>query len=92
MLQKLDETKHKTHELNQKIININVRNEVMADAKLQKKKRKAEEEWHKDAFNKEKQLLIEFEELECQKKREKDNLKDRAALRYGQKIKPDYYQ
>ena len=60
---------------------------------MNKMKLRQEKNWHKDTFNKDPQLLIEYEEIEWQKKREKDMLergeyKDRNALRYGQKISP----
>ena len=97
MLQKLATEQEKTKTITARIKNINLQQELVGDINHVKQRKAEEKVWHVETFHKDNQLLIEYEELECQKKRERDALargefKDRGSLRYGQKIRPEFYQ
>ena len=55
-----------------KLKNLAVQNEILDTIEKDKSKKKQEKSWHKNAFNNESQLLIEYEEVEVRKKRAKD--------------------
>jgi hypothetical protein len=60
--------------------------------KTNQSKKKEEKSWHLNEFNKDKQLFIEYEEIEQKRKKQMDSgFKDPQALEYGQKINPIFY-
>jgi hypothetical protein len=69
---KLNKEKDKNAVLTNKLKNLAVQNEILDTIERDKSKKKLEKSWHKNAFNNEKQLLIEYEEVEVRNKRAKD--------------------
>ena len=97
LMRRLQEEREKTSSLYKKIRNIEVQKEVEQEIKQTNKRKIKDMQWHRDVFNKDKQLWIEYEELERQKKHLEDakkeglKFKDPNVLEYQQTVRPEFY-